>query len=80
MTVEERLTLIEHRLAQLEKPINLQQSSNWTVEEIEYIQKETKGITPLRPKILELEETWLKLFQRVRSYDALYSKVTRLRR
>jgi len=80
MTLEERLSLLEHRVAQLEKPLSLQPSSNWTTEEIEYLQNETRGIKPLRPKLLELQEKWQKVFQRTRSYDSLYSKVTRLRR
>ncbi len=80
MTLEERLALLEHRVAQLEKPSALQPSSNWTTEEIEYLQNETRAVKPLRPKLLELEGNWKNLFQRTRSYDALYSKVTRLRR
>ncbi len=80
MTLEERLALLEHRVAQLEKPQALQPSSSWSADEITYLQEETRGVKPLRPRLLELEEKWKNRFQRTRSYDALYSKVTRLRR
>ena len=68
------------RLEELEKPraSNLT-SATWSKEEEEYLMQEVKGLNPIRPRLLELEQEWNKLFGRERSSGALRKKYNRLK-
>ena len=68
------------RLEELEKPraSNLT-SATWSKEEEEYLMQEVKGLNPIRPRLLELEKEWNKLFERERSSGALRKKYNRLK-
>jgi len=68
------------RLDELEKPraSNLT-SATWSKEEEEYLMQEVKGLNPIRPRLLELEQEWNKLFGRERSSGALRKKYNRLK-
>ena len=68
------------RLDELEKPksSNLT-SASWSKEEEEYLMQEVKGLNPIRPRLLELEKEWNKLFERERSSGALRKKYNRLK-
>jgi hypothetical protein len=68
------------RLDELEAPkaSNLT-SATWSKEEEEYLMQEVKGLNPIRPRLLELEQEWNKLFGRERSSGALRKKYNRLK-
>jgi len=76
--LENLVNNLEKRLSVLEKPSNLMASS-WSKEEQEYLLQSTINVNPLRPRLLELEEEWPKLFSKVRSIGALRKKCSRLR-
>lgn len=71
---------VNARLEALETKKSNLQSSTWTKEEEEYLIESTEGIKTFRPVLLELEESWPKLFDKTRSYDALRKKLNRLKR
>ncbi len=85
--LEEKLTKVyawakkvQARLDALEAP----QASNltavgWSKEEEQYLMQEVKGLNPIRPRLLELEVEWEKLFSRTRSAGALRKKYNRLK-
>ena len=71
---------VSARLDALEgpKPSNLT-SASWSKEEEDYLMQEVKGLSVIRPRLLELEADWEKNFSRARSAGALRKKYNRLK-
>ena len=68
------------RLDELEAPkaSNLT-AAGWSKDEEKHLMKEVKGLNPIRPRLIELEQEWPKLFDRERSAGALRKKYNRLK-
>ena len=76
----ERLVFdLEKELEQLQNPKSNLSSASWSKEESDYLMQEIKGLNPIRPRLLELEQEWEKQFNRTRSYEALRKKYNRLK-
>ena len=68
------------RLEALEEPkqSNLTAAA-WSKDEEKHLMQEVKGLNPIRPRLLELEQEWPGLFDRERSAGALRKKYNRLK-
>jgi len=66
----------------VQKDNNLVNARLWTPDEEQYLVRQMEPVshkrTALRPKLLELEQTWENLFGYPRTYDALRKKWKRL--
>jgi hypothetical protein len=68
------------RLEALEEPkqSNLTAAA-WSKDEEKHLMQEVKGLNPIRPRLIELEQEWPGLFDRERSAGALRKKYNRLK-
>ena len=58
---------------------NLVNAHLWTETEEEYLVAQLRNVSPIRPRLLELEKDWQNRFGVPRSYDALRKKYNRLK-
>ena len=58
---------------------NLVNAHLWSETEEEYLVAQLRNVSPIRPRLLELEKDWQNRFGVPRSYDALRKKYNRLK-
>ncbi len=75
----EQIIALEDQLEAMANPKSNLSSASWSKEESDYLMQEVKGLNPIRPRLLELEQEWEKQFDRTRSYEALRKKYNRLK-
>ena len=75
----EQISALEDQLEEMANPKSNLSSIAWSKDEEKHLMQEVKGLNPIRPRLLELEQEWPGLFDRERSAGALRKKYNRLK-